>query len=259
MATVALRDTPPLRPPAPSYSDHQEHLWVLTWILPASWGSKPREAPQAPGPPFTAVCDTPRKEQPDRGVCPPGDLLLCWHLPRLPDASAMQCFAPLLLRFPRRPTSAAGSGQQGWPTPWHLWARVRRAVHCLRHTYPLPPGFTLPCEVTEAPILFCFNILKFIYFERERSVRMCVQVGEEQSGKERPPSRLRTVSTELDMGLEPTNREIMTRAKITSGTLKRQSRPGALPILFSKRKPPGSCAGWVRETHCGRRTGPDTE
>ena len=45
-------------------------------------------------------------------------------------------------------------------------------------------------------------IIIIIIFERER-------VGEEGQ-RERIPSRLRTVSTEPDVGLEPTNRETTT-------------------------------------------------
>ena len=48
----------------------------------------------------------------------------------------------------------------------------------------------------------------FIYFERERE-----WVRGRERGRERIPSRLHTVSTEPDAGLEPTNREIMTWPK----------------------------------------------
>ena len=52
-------------------------------------------------------------------------------------------------------------------------------------------------------------------------------------GRERIPSRLRSVSTEPDVGLELTNLEIMTRAETKSQTLNRLSHPGA-PELFFK-------------------------
>ena len=52
---------------------------------------------------------------------------------------------------------------------------------------------------------FFLNV--FMYFEREREK---VQAGERQRERERVPSRLLTVSTEPDMGLQFTNREIMT-------------------------------------------------
>ena len=48
-----------------------------------------------------------------------------------------------------------------------------------------------------------------------------------ERGRERIPSRLCAVSTEPNTGLEVTNREIMTRAKIKSLTLNRLSHPGA--------------------------------
>ena len=45
--------------------------------------------------------------------------------------------------------------------------------------------------------------------------------------RERIPSRLCTVSMKPDVGLEPTNYEIMTRTKIKSWMLNRLSHPGA--------------------------------
>ena len=60
---------------------------------------------------------------------------------------------------------------------------------------------------------------------------MCVyiRVGKGQRERERENilSRLHTVSTKPDAGLEPTNHEIMTRAKIKSQTLHQLSQPGA--------------------------------
>lgn len=49
LARVALRDTPYLGHLL-SYSDHREHLWVLTGILPACSSRGPGEVTQAPGP-----------------------------------------------------------------------------------------------------------------------------------------------------------------------------------------------------------------
>ena len=58
------------------------------------------------------------------------------------------------------------------------------------------------------------KVYLFILREREQS-----QVGEGQrEEKERIPSRFRTVSTEPDMGLEPTNLEIMTCAEVRCST-----------------------------------------
>ena len=53
----------------------------------------------------------------------------------------------------------------------------------------------------ELELLF-FLILKFIYFERKS--------GGGAERRERIPSRLRAVGTEPDVGLEPTDCEIMT-------------------------------------------------
>ena len=50
---------------------------------------------------------------------------------------------------------------------------------------------------------------KFIYFERERE-RERVQGRGREKGRARIPSRLHTVSAEPNIGLELTNREIMT-------------------------------------------------
>ena len=48
-----------------------------------------------------------------------------------------------------------------------------------------------------------------------------------ERGRERIPGRLHTVSTETDVGLKLTNRDIMTWAEIKSWTLNRLSHPGA--------------------------------
>ena len=53
----------------------------------------------------------------------------------------------------------------------------------------------------------------FMYFEREREpVRVHASKGEaeRERGRERIPSRLHAVSTELNVGLELRNREIVT-------------------------------------------------
>ena len=60
-------------------------------------------------------------------------------------------------------------------------------------------------KFTFLPIDFIF--LMFIYFEREIE---CKQGRDSERGRERIPSSLCTVSTELDMGLKLTNQEIMT-------------------------------------------------
>ena len=74
----------------------------------------------------------------------------------------------------------------------------------------------------------CF-FFKFILGEGERA---CTQAGEGRE-RERTPGRLCTVSTEPDMGLDPTNHEIMTLAEIRSQTLHRLSpQASLLPICF---------------------------
>ena len=69
----------------------------------------------------------------------------------------------------------------------------------------------------------------FILRERER-------VGEGQRG--RLPSRLRTASTEPDVGLELTNCEIVTSTGTKRQTLNGRSHPGAPPPR------PGNPSGW---------------
>ena len=57
----------------------------------------------------------------------------------------------------------------------------------------------------------------------------------EKEGRERILSSLRAVSTEPDMGLKPTNCEIMTWTETKSWTLNWLSHPGTppLPSLFN--------------------------
>ena len=64
--------------------------------------------------------------------------------------------------------------------------------------------------------------------------RVCVQVsrGRGRQRGERIPSRLYAVSTEPDVGLDPTNYEIMIWVKIKSGTLNLLSHPGAPKEYF---------------------------
>ena len=56
--------------------------------------------------------------------------------------------------------------------------------------------------------------------------------GQREKEREKIPSRPRTVSTGPSAGLEPTNCEIMTGAKIRSQTLNRLSHLGAPPLTF---------------------------
>ena len=75
-----------------------------------------------------------------------------------------------------------------------------------------------PKHSEETTVLFFSNVHLFILRERERA---------EEGQRERIPSRLCTVSTEPDTGLELAYREIVTRAEIKSQTLNPQSHPGA--------------------------------
>ena len=62
---------------------------------------------------------------------------------------------------------------------------------------------------------------------------MCVHAcTSRERRKDRIPSRLQTVSTEPKAGLDPTNREIMTWAKIKGQMLNQLSHPGA-PLIRS--------------------------
>ena len=64
----------------------------------------------------------------------------------------------------------------------------------------------------------------FTYLFRERAQ---AEEGQKERERERIPNRLYTVSPEPDVGLEPTNWEIMTCAEIKSQTLNQLSHPGA--------------------------------
>ena len=50
---------------------------------------------------------------------------------------------------------------------------------------------------------------------------------EQERGRERIPSRLHPVSTDANVGLDITKREIVTWAEIESRTLNQPSHPGA--------------------------------
>ena len=77
-------------------------------------------------------------------------------------------------------------------------------------------------------LLFFF---KFIYLFWERQ---STRVGEAERGRDRIPSRPCTISTEPDAGLELTNCEIMTSAKIKSPTLNQLHHSCTPPRLFFK-------------------------
>ena len=62
--------------------------------------------------------------------------------------------------------------------------------------------------MSDIAVAFFFNVCLFIYFESKRVSEH--ELGKGQRKRERIPSRLHAVSTEPDVGLNPTNREIMT-------------------------------------------------
>ena len=70
------------------------------------------------------------------------------------------------------------------------------------------------------------------YFEREKA-----QGRGRERGRQRISSRLHTVSTEPDAGLEPTTVKIVTSAKVKNWMLNQPSHPGApvcLVLLFAQ-------------------------
>ena len=72
--------------------------------------------------------------------------------------------------------------------------------------------------------LFFFLLTLFIYFERDRERKKeNMNRGGTEKGRERIPTRLCAPSTEPDVGLEPTNYEIMAWAEIKSRTLNQLS------------------------------------
>ena len=71
----------------------------------------------------------------------------------------------------------------------------------------------------------------------------------EEGQRERIPSRLRTVSTEPDVGFELTNHEITTCAKTKSWTLNRLSHPGAPFKLIGFLAPGAPAPSSVPGTH----------
>ena len=88
-----------------------------------------------------------------------------------------------------------------------------------------------PCCVTALTfsIFILFFFLKFIYFEREGKYKLG---RDRERQRERIPSRLHAVSMKPNVGLDFTNCEIMTWAKIKRQTLNQLSHPGA-PSVFS--------------------------
>ena len=78
-----------------------------------------------------------------------------------------------------------------------------------------------------------FNVYLFILIERERE-RMSRGGAERQGEKEFQAGSTLPASTEPEVGLELTDHEIMTWAKIKSRTLNQLSHPGARTIIILK-------------------------
>ena len=99
-----------------------------------------------------------------------------------------------------------------------FWAQKILNMFSFFFSFPRSPlSFVfVSLKIVEVPVI-CF--LKFIYlfWERERERERENRGGAGREG-ERIPSRLHTVSTEPNVGLELTNCEIMTLAKIKSRT-----------------------------------------
>ena len=74
------------------------------------------------------------------------------------------------------------------------------------------PLFMLCLLACMLSLLGVFIFFQFVYFERERArEHACVsREGQRERERDRIPSRLCAVSAEPDMGLDPTNHEIMT-------------------------------------------------
>ena len=70
----------------------------------------------------------------------------------------------------------------------------------------------------------------YLFILERKSEQRRGREGERERERERIPSRLHIVSTELDAGLELTNREIMTWAEIKSQTDVQPTEPPRCPI-----------------------------
>ena len=78
--------------------------------------------------------------------------------------------------------------------------------------FPTPTGIT-----TQPPQTTYISFFSLSFFFRARKTEHEPGRGRER-GKDRIPSRLHTISAEPHTGLEPTNREIMTRVKVGRST-----------------------------------------
>ena len=81
-------------------------------------------------------------------------------------------------------------------------------------------------------ISFLFFFFKFIYLRERVHVSVQEQGRGRQSGKERIPSWPCAVSAEPHLGLDPTNREIMTQAQTKSQLLNLLSHSGSPSRAF---------------------------
>ena len=126
----------------------------------------------------------------------------------------------------------------------HHAVNTLNIIHCNNDPPSNPHPLVLPLLVSLSlwkimcilSILFLL-FLMFTYFgdSESKSERKRTHVGEGQRtrGRQKTPSRLRAVGTEPDVGLEPMNREITTRARTMSRKLNRLSHPSASFIVIS--------------------------
>ena len=107
---------------------------------------------------------------------------------------------------------------------WWLTYSMKYSLHqdikmrSIRLCMVCPYNYKLSTLIVLQSLSFFFM---FIYLkergERERELHLCKGGAERERGeRERTPSRLHTVNVDSDMGLEFTNCEIMTWAKIMS-------------------------------------------
>ena len=105
--------------------------------------------------------------------------------------------------------------------------------------------------IHKSGVTFFINIDIFSYYLFILRESVCASGGGAERGRERISNRLWTVSAEPDLGLEPTNWEIMTWAKTKSGMLNWLCHPGAPKsgVIFMFQKPiehtkwPSQCGG----------------
>ena len=103
---------------------------------------------------------------------------------------------------------------------------IVESVECTSET-----NVTLSAKYTSIIILFFFNLSLLILKDRGNETQR-VEEEHREGERERIPSRIHTVSTEPDAGVNPTNCEITTGTKIKSQMLNRLSHSSTPNINF---------------------------